>query len=175
MSFWCGHNLWITSTAAFDYRSLRETDAQTESPAMKRFGIVILLLLVVPFARAIAACTGHPSTEVVITVDRCELIVPETHPELVKIPSVYGGIADQEALAQILESYRGAVLVERRDGTDTRTFVSSQDPKVCSKFKKGAKIRALVNDACCDGVLDVPCYLGFSALIEKLLPMRDNR
>jgi len=40
---------------------------------------------------------------------------------------------------------------------------------ICSRFKKGAKIRALIKQACCDGDPNAPCQLGFSAYIEKLL------
>jgi hypothetical protein len=121
---------------------------------MKRWGVSILLLVLTPVAHAWTDCLGRKPAETVILVDRCEVVVPEAHPSL-------------KAFA---ESYRGAIIVGRRDRVSGQIFVSSNDSKICSKFKKGAKVRALVNDACCDGDPNPPCRLGFSAYVEKLLP-----
>jgi len=145
---------------------------------MKRWGIMILLPALMPLAHVLADCFGPMPAEAVIVVDRCEVVVPEAHPRLKDFAESYPGSFVESArpeaertVARILDSYRGAILVWRRNGVTTRTFVSSKDSTVCSKFKKSAKIRALINDACCDGDPNPPCHLGFSAYIGKLLPL----
>jgi hypothetical protein len=125
---------------------------------MKRWGVIILLPALMPITHVSTDCLGHKPTEAIIVVSQCEVVVPEADPSLKALD------------ARILDSYRGAILKGRRDRATAQIFVSSNDPKVCAKFKKGVKIHALVNDACCDGDPNPPCHLGFSAYIEKLLP-----
>jgi hypothetical protein len=132
----------------------------------------------VPIAHVWADCLAHKPTESVITVDQCDVIVPEAEPRLKAFAENYrksfveSGRAEAErTVARILDSYRGAILVQQRDGVAERIFFSSKDPKVCSTLRKRAKIRVLINDACCDGDPNPPCYLGLTAYIEKLLPL----
>jgi hypothetical protein len=143
---------------------------------MKRWGIVILLPVLMPVTHVWADCLGHKPTDAVILVNQCEVVVPEAHPGLKAFAERYlksfveSGRPDAErTVARILDSYRGAVLSGRRDRVTGQIFVSSTDSKICSRFKKGVKIHALVNDACCDGDPNPPCQLGFSAYVDKLL------
>jgi len=138
---------------------------------------MILLATLMPMTRVWTDCLAHKPTEAVIIVDRCELVVPEARPGLKAFAETYpksfvasGRPEAERTVARILDSYRGAILAGRRDGVTGQVFLRSKDSKVCSRFKKGVKIHALVNDACCDGDPNPPCHLGFSAYIEKLLP-----
>jgi hypothetical protein len=138
---------------------------------------MILLPALMPITHRWTDCLGHEPTEALLIVDRCEVVVPEAHPSLKAFAETYpksfvesGRPEAERMVARILDSYRGAILVGRRDRVPGKVFVPSKDSKVCSRFKKGAPIHALVNDACCDGDPNPPCRLGFSAYIQKLLP-----
>jgi hypothetical protein len=148
---------------------------------MTRRRVIILLSAMMPIAPVWAACAGGGPSEVVVTVDQCELVVPENNPELKAITDRYLKSSRESdrpeaemRAARLLDSYRGALLVENGARIKVRTFFPSKDAKICSRFKKGQKIRALVSHACCDGDPNPPCYLGLSAYIEKLLPLEGS-
>jgi hypothetical protein len=139
--------------------------------------VAIVLSALMPITHAWADCFGHKPAEAAIVVDRCEVVVPRAHPALRAFADTYPKSFVESArpeaertVARILDSYRGAILVGRRDRVTSQIFVSSNDSKICSRFKKGVTIHALVVDACCDGDPNPPCHLGFGAYAEKLLP-----
>lgn len=143
---------------------------------MKRWGILVLLPALMPITHVWADCHRDKAAEAVIIVDQCDVVVPEALPSLKDFAERYleffvesGRPEAERMVARTFDSYRGAILVGRRGRVTGQIFVSSRDSKICSRFKKGVKIHALVNDACCDGDPNPPCYLGFSAYVEKVL------
>jgi len=146
---------------------------------------IILIFLMIPLfvSYGWGACRLPEPSEKKIIVESCEVIDPYQVFRLTDFAERYAkGFANQkeaEKTAQrVMESYRGAVLVENQgsktekyflpneDETE-KYFLPNEDEKVCQTFTKGTSVRALVAFACCDGDPNPPCYLGFNRYLAK--------
>ena len=118
-----------------------------EGGRRKILRISILLSAVVPIAHVWADCLvpSGKATPTVITVDQCDVIVPEKEPRLKAFAeSRRAGLVDEAGraeaerdIARILDRYRGAILLQTRGDVAERLFFPSKDPKVCSTLTKG--------------------------------------
>ena len=137
-------------------------------------GVLLLLLSCVPNAWG-DCLSGGPVTKVV-TVESCKVVEPYAVPELQRFAERYqrgwvGGAARKIAkqrVHDIMESYKGAVLIGKQEGTTANYFLPSKDKRVCSQFKQGQVWNVVIEAACCDGDPNPPCYLGFNSFIVEV-------
>jgi hypothetical protein len=137
---------------------------------------IILIFLMIPLfvSYGWGMCALPEPSETKIIVESCEVIDPYQVSRLTdfaeRYPKGFGNQKEAEKRAQrVVESYKGAVLVENQGSKTEKYFLSNKDEKVCQTFKKGTSVRALVAFACCDGDPNPPCYLGFSRYLARIL------
>ena len=136
----------------------------------------LILPALIGVGLAQADCDYFAPTEKIIEIDSCEVVNPNTVTRLIQFKEqrlksrVESARAETEKeIQKILESYRGAVLVNHSVKNPIRYFLASKDPNICTKYNKALTLRAKVGSACCDGDPNPPCYLGFKAFITEVI------
>ncbi len=148
---------------------------------MTRRNKTLLILVTIPLfiSYAWGTCVNPKPIEKTIIIDVCEVIDPYQVPRLKTFVEQYPkGFTEsykkegEKEVQRIMESYEGAILVEKGGSKTEKYFISSKDKKICETYKKGATVAALVDFACCDGDPNPPCYLGFSGYVSRILETR---
>lgn len=122
-----------------------------------------------------SSCAKREPTKKRIKIDSCEVIDPyhvsrlkdfaERYPK--GFVESYRKEAEKE-VQDIMESYKGAILIERQGGNTFKYFLASKDKQVCNKFDKGKLMNVVIDFACCDGDPNPPCYLGLGSYVVKI-------
>jgi hypothetical protein len=132
--------------------------------------VIIVAGCMFPWSVVLADCNIDPDvpTGIGVRVVECSVVDPHKVPRLVEFADIYPkGFPEKNQenaraeVREVLDSYRGALIrVEYDHGHKEKLFFPSKEIDSCKQFPKGRAMSIVVEQACCDGDPNPPCFLG---------------